>query len=390
VRRAEQLLRQDKLTDAIRQYEALVSSDAADWGAANALGDLYLRSGEIDRAVAEFTRAGDHLFAEGFFPRASALYKKVLKARKDDDHATWRLAEIAESNGLLLDARSNFGRLLRDRRERGDEPGAVECLVRLAGLKDADVESKTTAARALVEGGDRRRAAVLMMSASDLLTRQGRDADALGALQEARRLDPENAAIAERLEAAAGHQAGEDRAEAQAAFDVAPIEAVKAELEGVLAEIESRADAASPKDLEKHFDELRQATREEEERAREQYERGLRHLGEGRTAEAVANLEEAARTPAVRFEAASALARVALDGRDLRAAVEWLERAVEAPPPSRDDGLARMYDLADTLERLDEPARALAVFMEIAADRPGHGDVADRIARLSGRGASTL
>ncbi len=52
------------------------------------------------------------------------------------------------------------------------------------------------------------------------------------------------------------------------------------------------------------------------------------------------------------------------------------------PAPTREAGLAVLYDLAHALEGIGEGARALAVLMEISADDPGYRDVAQRIARL--------
>jgi tetratricopeptide (TPR) repeat protein len=141
---------------------------------------------------------------------------------------------------------------------------------------------------------------------------------------------------------------------------------------------------APPLPLESFFEELRgKVTRDQEGRAREQIERGLRHLKENRPAEAITNLEEAARSPALRFEASAHLARICLDRADLPSAVEWMERALEAPSPTADDRLALMYDLADTLATQGENSRAMAVFMEVESESSGYRDVGARIAQLS-------
>ena len=85
-----------------------------------------------NQAVVQFVQIADHLFAEGFFPKAAALYKKALKTRPDHEHTLLRLAEIAAAQELLADARAYLRRLWELRSERGDDGGAAECLVRLA------------------------------------------------------------------------------------------------------------------------------------------------------------------------------------------------------------------------------------------------------------------
>jgi hypothetical protein len=50
---------------------------------------------------------------------------------------------------------------------------------------------------------------------------------------------------------------------------------------------------------------------------------------------------------------------------------------------SPDEGHAVLYELADALEQQGEPARALAVLLELETQRRAYRDVPRRIARLS-------
>ena len=144
LKKAEKLLRQGKLDGAIEEYERLIEDQPRDWSAINALGDLYARAGHGDRAVTQFTRVADHLFAEGFLPKAAALYKKALKVRARDErtleHTLSQLAEIGARQGLLADARTYLRQLVDQRRARGDERGVAECLSRLRALDDTTPE----------------------------------------------------------------------------------------------------------------------------------------------------------------------------------------------------------------------------------------------------------
>jgi len=109
---------------------------------------------------------------------------------------------------------------------------------------------------------------------------------------------------------------------------------------------------------------------------------GLALEQSGQLAESLAPLEVAARSPRLRFQAASRLARAhRVLGRPLDA-IEWFERAAEAPPPSPDEGHLLLYELADTLESVGESARALAIYLELRADAGDYRDVAARVDRL--------
>jgi tetratricopeptide (TPR) repeat protein len=142
-----------------------------------------------------------------------------------------------------------------------------------------------------------------------------------------------------------------------------------------------------PRGLDGFFEDLR------EERGRDlqtvnaalSYDQASEHFNRGEVEAAAECLRTAARDPQFRFRAASMLARIARDRRQFSDAVEWLERAAEAPAPTAEASHGLLYELGDTLESMREDARALAVFIELQASAPDYRDVADRIAALSRR-----
>ena len=194
LRQAEKLHREGRLDLAIAAYVRLVEAQPRDWNTINMLGDLYLRAGDVDRGVAQFVQIADHLFSEGFFPKAAALYKKTLKAKPDHEHTLLRLAEIAAVQELLADARAYLRKLWELRSERGDERGAADCLVRLATLPQADAETILTGARVSRALGDTEQAVTLFRAAVEELQKAGRDAAALDALGQLVALQPSDIA----------------------------------------------------------------------------------------------------------------------------------------------------------------------------------------------------
>ena len=77
------------------------------------------------------------------------------------------------------------------------------------------------------------------------------------------------------------------------------------------------------------------------------------------------------------------LASISRQRGQLVQAVEWMERALEAPAPSPDAGHGLLYALGETLESLGEVARALAVFLELQAEVGEYRDLQARIDRLA-------
>lgn len=134
LRSAEQALRQGRLNEAITAYLHIVETDPTDWNTANALGDLYVRAQQIDKGLAQFTRIADHLAAEGFHAKASALYKKIVKMKPDDEYARLQSGEMAARLGLLADARQTFCEVQARRSQRGDQAGAASIQARIEAL----------------------------------------------------------------------------------------------------------------------------------------------------------------------------------------------------------------------------------------------------------------
>jgi tetratricopeptide (TPR) repeat protein len=139
-------------------------------------------------------------------------------------------------------------------------------------------------------------------------------------------------------------------------------------------------------DLEHVFARLRdEAVRrsELEEAAEESYRSGLALCDAGQGDAAIPLLEAAAQSPRLRFVAAAHAGRLHRDRGALSRAIEWFERATEAPAPDVTEGRILLYDLAVALESSGEVARALAVCIELQSEAGSYRDIADRIDRLA-------
>jgi tetratricopeptide (TPR) repeat protein len=192
LKKAEKLLRQGRLDGAIAEYVRIVEEFPRDWNSANALGDLYARGGQPDKAAAQYGRIAEHLMGEGFYPKAAALYKKLLKVNPDDEATQLQLAEISAKQGLLLDAKSYFNTVAAKRRARGDRAGTAEIVIRLGALDPADIDARMAAAATYAEMGDADTAAARFREIYNDLNEKGRADEALAALREAVRLNPDD------------------------------------------------------------------------------------------------------------------------------------------------------------------------------------------------------
>jgi tetratricopeptide (TPR) repeat protein len=199
LRNAEKLLRQGKLDQAIAEYVRVVEDQPRDWNSANTLGDLYVRAGRIDKAVEQFIRIADHLHGEGFYPKAGAVYKKVLKIKPDQEHALLQSAEVAASQGLLVEARQAFSAVAESRRSRRDMRGVAQIRVRLGSLDPEDYPARVDGARARAELGDPAAALDELKELAAELADKERHAEAIEVISEAAQIAPNDEELRHRL-----------------------------------------------------------------------------------------------------------------------------------------------------------------------------------------------
>jgi tetratricopeptide (TPR) repeat protein len=154
LKNAEKAIKLGKVDAAIAEYVKVVEAQPRDWNTANALGDLYVRANQTAKAVQQYTRIADHLADEGFYPKAAALFKKILKIKPEDDHAILQSGDLAAKTGKLVEARQFFEQVQQKRQKKGDKKGATEIAIRLFSLDPDDVEARLKAAKLAIDIGD--------------------------------------------------------------------------------------------------------------------------------------------------------------------------------------------------------------------------------------------
>ncbi|MBL8141890.1 MAG: hypothetical protein JNM38_12305 [Acidobacteria bacterium] len=154
LRRVERARQAGRLDVALGELEALVAQFPDDLSLANALGDLLVSHGQPGPALPHFLRVGDHFFREGFYSKATGVYRKILKFVPRDESMILRLAEALAAQGLTVEARAQFTAVESARRHRGDVRGAEDVALRMSDLEPNDLAARWSAARALAQRAD--------------------------------------------------------------------------------------------------------------------------------------------------------------------------------------------------------------------------------------------
>ncbi|HVT19608.1 MAG TPA: hypothetical protein VHQ90_25925 [Thermoanaerobaculia bacterium] len=108
VQTAEKYVSRGKIEPAIREYRKLLEENPNDINTLNRIGDLYARIQRIDEAVDFFNQIAEQYASEGFFVKAIAIYKKIIKLDPTRLDVYENLAELYHRQGLTTEARTQY------------------------------------------------------------------------------------------------------------------------------------------------------------------------------------------------------------------------------------------------------------------------------------------
>src|SRR5580704_16178565 len=100
----------------------------------NRVGDLHLRLGDLDQAIAYYETAVDLYTEGGFFNNAIALCNKVLRHAPSHSAIYYKLGKISAGKGFHSDAKQNFLEYADRMQKAGDIDEAFRALKEFADL----------------------------------------------------------------------------------------------------------------------------------------------------------------------------------------------------------------------------------------------------------------
>src|ERR1035437_8992087 len=186
---AEKFVQQGKLPNAISEYEKILKADPKDLTVMNTVGDLYSRSGEIDKAAECFKNVGDAYASQGFTVKAIAMYKKLSKL-KSSMECVLRLAELYTQQGLFNDARSQYKQVAEEFLRTGELEQATRIFQKILEMDPENVAMRTKLAEVYVRLGKKTEAWQIFSAAVESLRARGATGPAEEVVQRMLALDP--------------------------------------------------------------------------------------------------------------------------------------------------------------------------------------------------------
>lgn len=104
------------------------------------LAELLLERGRKAEAIGEFIKAAECHSQAGFYLRAIALYRRILRMDEESQEILLRLAELYLANGLLGDALVQFRKVVKQYRQKGKGQEVIGVLRRMIEVDPENLE----------------------------------------------------------------------------------------------------------------------------------------------------------------------------------------------------------------------------------------------------------
>ncbi len=192
LKKAEKLVQRGRLEAAIDELKKVLEETPDDTRTLNRVGDLYARLSRVDEAVDLFSKAAERFTNEGFFVKAIAIYKKILRLDPTRMPIYDSLAELYRHQGLTNEAKAQY-QVVADYYEKAEDIAAVVAVYeKLVELDLSDPEMRIRLGDLLTSADRAGEAVEEYREAASSLFDAGESDSGLFVLQRAIEADPDN------------------------------------------------------------------------------------------------------------------------------------------------------------------------------------------------------
>lgn len=137
---AQKHLARNNIDKALKELTRIVREDPKDLRVRQKVAELLAKQGKVTEAMREFQVVAEAYERGGFYPKAAAIYKQML--RFEPDQMRWHLAlgEIYQQLALLSDAMDHFNRVATHFDEHGNSKEKIDIYQKLLRLNPESIE----------------------------------------------------------------------------------------------------------------------------------------------------------------------------------------------------------------------------------------------------------
>jgi|JI10StandDraft_1071094.scaffolds.fasta_scaffold03029_8 pilus assembly protein FimV len=171
---ARKFVEKGQIDKAIKEYLRVVREDPQDVRVWLKIGDLYARKGGKQEATETYLRVARFYQDQGFFTKAVAVYKQILKLDNRLVEVHLKLAELYRQLGLMSDAMQHFEQVAAHFHREGKTKEALATVRQLVDLDPGNVATRIKLAELYSKEGMTDDAVAEFTAVCDHLRRQHR------------------------------------------------------------------------------------------------------------------------------------------------------------------------------------------------------------------------
>ncbi len=174
---ARKFVDKGQIDKAVKEYLRIVHEDPKDVRVWLKIGDLYAKKGAKQDAIETYLKVARFYHDQGFFLKAVAVYKQILKLDPRLVDVILKLAELYRQLGLMSDAMQHFESVAAHFHREGNTKEALATVKKLVDLDPENIATRIKLAELYSKEGIIEDAANEFSVACEQLRRQGRQDD---------------------------------------------------------------------------------------------------------------------------------------------------------------------------------------------------------------------
>src|SRR5256886_11908754 len=195
---ASKLIVKGQFEKAVKEYQRVLEVDPDDVRVLQKLAELYQKMKEQSEGADCFEKVARTYAAQGFYLKAVALYKQVLKVVERVE-VNVRLAELYQQLGLIGDATKEWQTVAAHHEKTGDHKASLDALKKLVDLDPDNVASRIRLGEQYARQENPVEAVTELRRAAQYLQRNGRSDDYLRVPDRVSHLDQNDVPLAKEL-----------------------------------------------------------------------------------------------------------------------------------------------------------------------------------------------
>ncbi len=196
---AAKLVAKGAYDKAIKEYQKVLEADPKDVRILQKMGELYQKKNDNSQAAFYFTKVAESYSNDGFFLKAVALYKQVLKLDPSLVDVNLKLAELHQQLQLMSEAMAYYQIVANHYDKAGDTKKSLDTLRKMVDLDPENVASRIKLAELYAREQMNNEAVGEFRRAAEHLKRNNRTDDYVRVAERISTLEPNNLQLAREL-----------------------------------------------------------------------------------------------------------------------------------------------------------------------------------------------